>query len=153
MAKARKLKQLRPDDPYRRAAQAVVAVRAKEVFKRADGVLDTTDVERVHAMRVATRRLRAALEAFAPCFPKKPYRRILQDVKKLADALGERRDCDVQLASLEGLEDLADREALAAQTLTARLRDEQLAANVVLSKALDRAKRGHLRRRLKRLVS
>ena len=34
------------------------------------GVLDVGDIERVHDMRVATRRLRAALEIFGPCFPR-----------------------------------------------------------------------------------
>jgi CHAD domain-containing protein len=52
-------------------------------------------------MRVATRRLRAALEMFAPCFPRRALKAALRDVKKLADALGERRDRDVSLAALD----------------------------------------------------
>ena len=39
----------------------------------ADGVLDTEDIERVHDMRVASRRLRAVLEIFAACFPEAEY--------------------------------------------------------------------------------
>ena len=46
-------------------------------------------------MRVATRRLRAVLEIYEPCFPRKELRGVLRDVKALADALGERRDPDV----------------------------------------------------------
>ena len=38
----------------------------QELFEQAEGVLDTSDIERVHDMRVATRRLRAVLEIFAP---------------------------------------------------------------------------------------
>ena len=49
-------------------------------------MLDTSDIERVHDMRVATRRLRAALEVFEPCFPAKPYAQTLREVKRLADA-------------------------------------------------------------------
>ena len=49
-------------------------------------------------MRVATRRLRAALEVFEPCFPRKRHRKALKKVKALADALGERRDADVEIA-------------------------------------------------------
>ncbi len=67
-------------------------------------------------MRVATRRLRAALEVFEPCFPAKRWRKALKRVKRLADALGERRDLDVEIELLEGLADEtaeADREALA----------------------------------------
>ena len=65
-------------------------------------MLDLDDIERVHDMRVATRRLRAAIEVFAPCFPRKRHRAALKQVKALADALGERRDRDVAIEPLEG---------------------------------------------------
>ena len=64
-------------------------------------MLDTGDIERLHDMRVATRRLRAALEIFGPCFPHKRIEAALRDVKALADALEERRDRDVTIAALE----------------------------------------------------
>ena len=51
------------------AAARIVRVRAEELFDHAGGVLDTSDIERVHDMRVASRRLRAVLEIFAACFP------------------------------------------------------------------------------------
>ena len=49
MAKARDIPGLRWDDSFRTAAAAVVRVRAQELWEQADGVLDTSDVERVHA--------------------------------------------------------------------------------------------------------
>src|SRR5512133_380428 len=101
MAKARDIPGLRADLSYREAAARTVSVRAQEVFEHGEGVLDTSDIERVHDMRVASRRLRAALEIFAPCFPKGPHRSVLDEVKSVADALGERRDRDVQIAELE----------------------------------------------------
>ena len=61
------------------------------------------DIERVHDMRVASRRLRAVLEIFAVCFPESEYKGVLKDVKALADALGERRDPDVHIAALDAL--------------------------------------------------
>ena len=79
----------------------MIEVRADEVFEHSGGVLDIDDIERVHDMRVATRRLRAALEIFEPCFPRKRYRQALKRVKALADALGERRDRDVAIEFLE----------------------------------------------------
>src|SRR5918992_2458398 len=51
-------------------------------------------------MRVASRRLRAVLEIFAPCFPSSEFDGVLRDVKQLADALGERRDPDVHIDAL-----------------------------------------------------
>src|SRR3712207_9049865 len=99
MAKAEDIP-IAPDERFRGAAARVVRVRARELFDHAEGVLDTRDIERVHAMRVASRRLRAVLEIFAPCFPASEFKGVLRDVKQLADALGERRDPDVHIDAL-----------------------------------------------------
>src|SRR5919112_2374616 len=100
MAKARDIEGLRADMPFAEAAAATVAVRAEELFEQSENVLDTSDIERVHDMRVASRRLRAVLEIFAPCFPAGEFKGVLRDVKQLADALGERRDPDVHIDAL-----------------------------------------------------
>ena len=64
MAKAKPIPDLTADDAYAEAAAKVVSVRGVELAAHAQGVLDTGDIERVHDMRVATRRLRATLEIF-----------------------------------------------------------------------------------------
>src|ERR687896_2610124 len=90
-----------PDEPFRVAGARIVRVRTRELFDHAEGVLDTKDIERVHDMRVASPRLRAVLEIFAPCFPQTQFKGVLRDVKQLADALGERRDPDVHIDALQ----------------------------------------------------
>lgn len=60
------------------------------------------DPEFVHKQRVATRRLRAALRAFAPCFDARTLGLLMRGMKWLADALGAVRDLDVQLLELGG---------------------------------------------------
>ena len=62
MATARRIPGLEADEPYGVAAACIVGVRVAELMEHARGVLDVDDMERVHDMRVATRRLRAALE-------------------------------------------------------------------------------------------
>src|SRR3954454_3035763 len=99
--KAQPIPDLSAEQPYAEAGARVVAVRGAELAEQAQGVLDTGDIERVHDMRVATRRLRAALEVFGPCFPRRLLGPALSDVKRLADALGERRDRDVAIEALE----------------------------------------------------
>ncbi|HEY7949403.1 MAG TPA: CHAD domain-containing protein [Solirubrobacterales bacterium] len=152
MARARKV-ELDCEAPFAVAAAQVVEIRSEEVFEQASGVLDLDDVERVHDMRVATRRLRAALEIFEPVFPRKRHRKALKRVKALADALGERRDLDVEI---ERLEDLAgnvadeDRDALA--SLVGELRAGQLQANEALAPFVSAKRLKKLRRRLARLV-
>lgn len=152
MAGARKVK-LDCEGSFSEAAARVVRVRSKEVFAQSEGVLDLGDVERVHDMRVATRRLRAALEIFEPCFPPKRHRKALTKVKALADALGERRDADVEIAALEGLLDEAeetDRGAL--RDLIEGLRAHQAEANESLAPYVVPKRLKKLRRRLKKLV-
>jgi CHAD domain-containing protein len=58
------------------------------------------DTEGIHQMRVAERRLRAILSAFAPALPKKARRWASRELRWLADVLGEARNIDVFSASL-----------------------------------------------------
>jgi putative phosphoesterase len=62
------------------------------------GVVESEDIEYIHKMRVASRRIRAALPIFKVCFPKKKFKRWLGDIKKVTQLLGEARDLDVQIA-------------------------------------------------------
>jgi CHAD domain-containing protein len=152
MAKAQDIPGLDAHTSFREAGRAVVAVRAQEVFAHAGGVLDTGDIERVHDMRVATRRLRAVLEAFAPAFERKEHKAVLKDVKALADALGARRDPDVQLAALAAYAEGMPAGAQPGLELFAgQLREEQAEGNEAVAAALARAERHGLRRRLEAL--
>jgi len=154
MAKARSLKGVGDDDRFAAVAARVVGLRTDEMLAHADGVLDTADIEPLHDMRVSTRRLRAALEVFEPCFPAKPYRRALRDVKRLADALGERRDRDVTLAALDdfaaGVE-AADRPGI--DSLRDRFRVEQLEANDALAPEIEPERLERLAGRLRKLAA
>jgi inorganic triphosphatase YgiF len=149
MAKARDIAGLHADLSYREAAALTVAVRAQELFEQAEGVLDTSEIERVHDMRVASRRLRAVLEIYEPCFPRSAVREVLTDVKALADALGERRDPDVHLAQLEefgAAVKAADRPGVA--LFAERVRAEQGHGNEMLAAALGQIEETNLRGRL-----
>jgi len=138
---------------FSQAAVRVVKVRSKEVFEHSEGVLDLGDLERVHDMRVATRRLRAALEVFEPCFSRKRHGKALKKVKALADALGERRDADVEIALLEGLlEQAAEADRGALLGLIEELRTRQAEANEALAPYVAAKRLKKLRWRLKKLV-
>ncbi len=68
--------------------------------KEIDGVKAAEDIEYIHRMRVASRRLRAALPLFQSCFLKKQYAKWTEEIREITRALGEARDCDVQIAYL-----------------------------------------------------
>jgi CHAD domain-containing protein len=154
VAKARDIEGLHAGLPFAEAAAATVAVRAEELFEHVEGVLDMSDIERVHDMRVASRRLRAVLEIYAPCFTQDQFKPVLKEVKALADALGARRDPDVLLAQLDKLEAaLPKTNAPGIEAFAAPVRDEQQRGNAVLAEALEQARRTDLKGRLALLAA
>ena len=154
MAKAEAIQGLDEEVPYALAAARVVSVRTRELIGQAAGVLDTDDIERVHDMRVASRRLRAALEVFEPCFPRDGFEDTLRDVKELADALGERRDRDVTIAALTDIQatmGAAERPGIA--SLIEAMRAEQRMANEALAPYVSERRLAGLRERLEDLAA
>lgn len=153
MAKAADI-EVDPYEPYAVAGARIVRVRARELFEHAGGVLDTQEIERVHAMRVASRRLRAVLEVFAPCFDPAALKPVLADVKRLADALGERRDPDVHIAAMGTFAaGVAAAQRPGVARLVERLRERQDAGNEALAAALEAAERSGLASRLEALAA
>jgi CHAD domain-containing protein len=153
VARSREVPGLDCEESFSLAAARVVAVRAEELFEHAAGVLGVDDIEPLHDMRVATRRLRAALEVFRPCFPSKRYKRTLKRVKALADALGRRRDSDVSIVFLSRFRDQApDSDRRRLEALLAGLREEQESANEELAVFMTEDRIGELRESLSGLV-
>jgi CHAD domain-containing protein len=58
------------------------------------------DIEALHDMRVATRRMRAAMQAFRPWLPPR-FERFREELGWVAAALGTVRDLDVQIERME----------------------------------------------------
>jgi len=90
----------------------VLRVRFDEVVSLRGAALDFSDIEGVHSMRVATRRLRSALRDFMPLMDKRPPKRVRKELKQLADALGAVRDQDVAIVALEELHAKAETELI-----------------------------------------
>jgi len=141
MAKAREVPGLERDLPFGEVAARVLEVRCAELLDRSEGVLGTVDIEPVHDMRVATRRLRAALEIFGPCLPAAEAAAALAEVKRLAAVLGRRRDADVAIAMLTdfaGAMPHPDRRGIT--SLIDELSADQRAANEELAAAVGRGR-------------
>jgi CHAD domain-containing protein len=117
--------------------------RLEELCALRSGALDWSDIEGVHAMRVASRRLRSALRDFQPLLPKAVPRRRL---KAIANALGAVRDMDVAIAELDRLQARAE-DALAEEVeqLTAEHRARRDEARACLEEAITEEKLDWLR--------
>lgn len=154
MARQREIEGIAAGQPFAIAGAIVVETRAAEVLEHSDGVLDTAEIEALHDMRVATRRLRAALEVFAPCFPPKQHRAVLKEVKAIADALGERRDRDVAISALERFSESIPRpDRPGISSLVDGFSAEQLDANRHLAAFVEPDRLSRLQRRLRELTA
>ena len=98
-----KVKHLDPDASLADNAEKIVSARLDELWSFADDALDPANVEELHEMRIAAKRLRYVLEVTAESgFG--PYAVAAEKrVKKLQDLLGEIHDCDVQYPRVETL--------------------------------------------------
>ena len=96
MAKALIVKDIAPEKSLEECARRIITTRLHEMMSFKEGAIDGRDIEYVHDMRVASRRLRAAMRNFADCFtPKKEFRRHLKRVEQITSTLGGVRDLDV----------------------------------------------------------
>ncbi|MEZ5669395.1 MAG: CHAD domain-containing protein [Alphaproteobacteria bacterium] len=87
---------LRPDMSIADAFEAIAPAAAGQAVSNTPAILDGDDpVEGVHQMRVGLRRLRAALEVFAPHLAKPDSRRIRALLRPTLRLLGPVRDLDV----------------------------------------------------------
>ena len=99
-------------------------------------------------MRVASRRLRAALEVFVDVFPKRSFRSMLKTVKGLADALGEVRDIDVMVDHLKtSRKGKSPAQRLALDGIIADLESRRQGARDQLAQTLDELDRRDIPRR------
>jgi CHAD domain-containing protein len=99
MAKAKEIEGLNCDAEALSGIRLVLHTRLGEMLDRREAALNFEDIEGVHDMRVASRRLRSAIKDFRDYLGKNslPKRRL----KEVADALGDVRDQDVAIEALE----------------------------------------------------
>lgn len=99
MAKAAKVSGISGSTSYRMAIGRIIESRFDEMMRFKSGTLLGRDPEALHDMRVASRRLRAAMDVAVTCFPRK-YAYYHRTVKELTDVLGGVRDYDVMREAL-----------------------------------------------------
>jgi CHAD domain-containing protein len=139
---------------FRDAAGRVILTRWRETMSYRDGTLLGEDIEELHAMRVSSRRLRAAMDAFEEAFPRTSFRPLLRQVKEITDVLGEARDLDVAIERLAGLlTEMREDERPGIEGLIARYREERAAEGPRIAELFERIEASGFERRLDRHVA
>jgi CHAD domain-containing protein len=90
-----------PDDSLPEAARKVIKYHFVRMRAKEHGTRDGSNLEDLHDMRVATRRMRAAWRVFDDAFKPGKTRKLRRRLRVLADRLGAVRDLDVLIDGLE----------------------------------------------------
>lgn len=114
-------------------SKATAAIRENEPGSR-----DGADIEHVHQMRVATRRIRAYLKAAKPALDPAAADRLRTDLAELAGTLGEVRDLDVMIDRMHSeAAALGEPDTSAMERLIQRLETDREASRRQLIAELD----------------
>lgn len=129
---------------YRAAMRSLIGERWEDVWNAVPRAAEGTDIEGVHDVRVASRRLRAAMDVAAPAFPASWYKPLHAVAKEITSELGEVRDRDVMLEYLTAEREAAPpNERPGIDLLIARIERERVAARAEMESFLhDLAERG-----------
>lgn len=139
---------------FREYGARVMRERLVVMLSHAPGVRLAEDIEALHDMRVASRRLRAALGMFAPAFPDPSFKRFEADVKAVTDALGVARDLDVMIETLKEMEEeLPEGERAGMEKFVAERLAHRARCQIDVVRALDRLDKQNLLARLDEIVS
>lgn len=128
---------LDPGQSYESAMRELIARRWAAVWAAVPVALAGDDIEGVHDVRVASRRLRAAMDVAVECFPGSWYGPLHRIAKEITGALGEVRDRDVMIEYLTRDRATADpQEHPGIDLLIARMERERIAARAEMESYL-----------------
>lgn len=89
------------DDTLAEAGRKVLRMHLARMLAAEEGTRLGEDIEELHRMRVATRRMRSVWRIFDGAYRPKVQRRYVRELRTVASALGAVRDLDVQLEALD----------------------------------------------------
>lgn len=129
---------LATDDPMAEAGRKILLADFIEMLEHEDGSRSGEDIEDVHQMRVATRRMRSALRLLEPYFKQKTVRPFTDSLRVLARRLGDVRDLDVLIEDIQKAQGKVSEDGQAAlQTIIEHFDAKRKKARAKLVKHLD----------------
>ncbi len=91
---------VRGDDRMSEAGRKVLRFHFRRMLRCEKGTRTGEDIEQLHDMRVATRRMRAAMRIFEASYDEDTVKPIVRGLRRTGRALGQVRDLDVLLNKL-----------------------------------------------------
>jgi len=142
------------DEPCQLVAARSIRRQLRALAQHMKGARQAEDIESIHQVRVASRRLRTALRVFRDCFPAKKARKWSRQICRMTRDLGEARDRDVQIEFLDAvLSNLTEKQYRAGiARLRLRLAQRRQALQGKVIKALDRLKESNALEEMKTAV-
>ena len=146
--------QIEVNGSFKEAAQLAIRHQLSEMLDNLPGTRAGDDPEPLHDMRVASRRLRAAMSVFEGAFPGRLFRPLEKEVARVTDALGAVRDADVQIEFMLKQRDTApDSARVGLDAFIEHLQRGRDADRVALVKALNKLEKSRFERDFAALLS
>jgi CHAD domain-containing protein len=95
LPRVRKNPGIKPADTMAEAGRKILRFQFAHMLSHEDGTRKGEDIEELHDMRVATRRMRAAFDVFGQFFKTKEVKKHLKRLRTTGRTLGRMRDLDV----------------------------------------------------------
>jgi CHAD domain-containing protein len=128
-----------PQDTIAEAGRKVLLDQFVKMLHFEAGSRSGENIEDLHDMRVATRRIRSAMRLLGDYYKTKPVRAYRRQLQKVARALGEVRNLDVLIANIQQFQATLDERCQAdLQRVIDRLDAEREQARQELSRLLDK---------------
>lgn len=127
------------EDRIAEAGRKVMLNEFMDMLKHEAGSADGGDIEDVHDMRVATRRLRSTMRLLEDYYKPKATRSYNRALRKIARALGAVRDLDVLIEDIQKFKDTLDPEPAAGfEAVIAKLDEDRMLARYELTRLFNR---------------
>ena len=107
-----KVRGLKPEISFETAAATILRAKSKPMFALEKATRAGKDIEALHDMRVASRRLRETMEIFESCYEAKAFEKHYRTVRRVTRTLGTVRNFDVCIDFFSGFrKEMEDPEA------------------------------------------
>jgi len=144
---------IHPTDPMAEAGRKIFARQLRRMKSHEAGSRTGEDIESVHQMRVAIRRMRSLFNLIGAYYRRKTVAEYGRGLREIARALGAIRDLDVLILDLQDFQaELPPASQAALEPVIAILEDRRSARRVRLNRLFDSKRYSRFLRRFQRLT-